>query len=139
MSGNDRALRILLLVFGVAGLPAFAAMLMPMAWMDAVHRWLGLGELPGGATVEYLARSLSAFYGFFSVVCLLLAIDVAYYRRLIFFGGLLIAALGIALAGIDLTAGLPWWWTIAEGPTALVVGVAITYLAREPTRPSGSD
>jgi hypothetical protein len=30
--------------------------------MGAARRWLGLGEMPTGPVVEYLGRSLSAFY-----------------------------------------------------------------------------
>ena len=31
-------------------LPVF----MPVSWMAATHRWLGLGEMPTGPIVEYL-------------------------------------------------------------------------------------
>src|SRR5262249_6130926 len=62
MTKSDKALVILLRIVGVPALFALVAVFMPSSWMAATHRWLGLGEMPTGPVVEYLARSLSAFY-----------------------------------------------------------------------------
>jgi hypothetical protein len=56
---------------------------MPMSWMAATHRWLGLGEMPAGPIVEYLARSQSAFYALVGVLCLVMASDLDRYRPLV--------------------------------------------------------
>ena len=53
-----KLLAIVLRVVGVTTLLALFAVVMPMPWMVATHRWLGLGEMPRDAVVEYLARSL---------------------------------------------------------------------------------
>jgi hypothetical protein len=56
--------------------------------MAATHRWLGLGEMPTGPVVEYLARSLSAFYAVMGALCLVVAADLERYRPLVrFLGG----------------------------------------------------
>jgi hypothetical protein len=56
MSRRTKVLVVFLRIAGVGGLFALAAVVMPMPWMAAIHRWLGLGEMPTGPVVEYLAR-----------------------------------------------------------------------------------
>lgn len=59
-------LRLLVLLLRLAGgitTIAFLAMLLPADWMAATHRWLGLGEFPRTAVVDYLTRSVAALYG----------------------------------------------------------------------------
>ena len=67
---SDRLLTILLYFFGISGVLAVAVVCMPMSWMGSAHRWLGLGDMPTGPVVEYLTRSLSAFYALFGAVLL---------------------------------------------------------------------
>ena len=73
MTKTDKAPITLLRILGVLALFAVVAVFMPMSWMVATHRWLGLGEMPTGPVVEYLARSLSAFYAIMGALCLVLA------------------------------------------------------------------
>jgi hypothetical protein len=139
MTTADRVLVILLRVGGVGGLLALIAVVMPLSWMDAIHRWLGLGELPTGPIVEYLARSLSLFYALVGGLCLLLASDLERYRPLIRLLGPTIVVMGALALGIDLASGMPWWWTAFEGPPGVPFGALIYWLARdEHTRPRGS-
>jgi hypothetical protein len=59
MTRGDKVLVILFrYLLGIGSLFALVPVVMPMSWMAATHRWLGLGEMPTGAVVE----SLSAFY-----------------------------------------------------------------------------
>src|SRR3954451_18813001 len=60
--------------------PAFATAVMPFPWMAAVHRCLGLGELPALPVVEYMARSLSLAYGLHAIMLWVIASDVERYR-----------------------------------------------------------
>src|SRR5262245_27062262 len=57
MTKSEKALVLLLRIVGVPALFALVAVFMPVSWMAATHRWLGLGEMPTGPVVEYLARS----------------------------------------------------------------------------------
>jgi hypothetical protein len=127
---SPRVLKLLLRLVGVSALFALGAVAMPMAWMATIHRGLGLGEMPQGAIVEYLARSLSAFYALFGVVCLALAHDVEQHRAAISLGGLLLAIFGAIMLGIDMAAGMPWDWTISEGPLTILMGGLLRWLAR---------
>ena len=81
--------------------------------------------------VEYLARSLSAFYVLFGALSLVLSADVERYRPLVRFLGCALAAYGTVFVGVDMLAGMPWWWTASEGPPCMVVGMWLFVLARK--------
>src|SRR5262245_28993059 len=87
MTRADKALVFLLRFVGVPALFALVAVFMPVSWMVATHRWLGLGEMPTGPVVEYLARSVSAFYAIMGALCLVLTTDLERYRPLVRFLG----------------------------------------------------
>ena len=130
MAKSDKALVVLLRIVGVGALFALLAVVMPVSWMAATHGWLGLGEMPTGPVVEYLARSLSAFYAIMGALCLVLATDLERYRPLVRFLGVAFALMSLVLFGVDLAAGMPWWWSASEGPGGFVFGALLFVLAR---------
>jgi hypothetical protein len=130
MTTADKALVILLRFVGVGALFALAAVFMPSSWMAATHRWLGLGEMPTAPVVEYLARVLPAFNALVGALLLVMASDLERYRPLVRFLGVAFALLSLALVGVDLAAGMPWWWSASEGPGGVVFGALLFVLAR---------
>jgi hypothetical protein len=130
MTRADKALVLLLRFVGGTALFALVAVFMPWSWMAATHRWLGLGEMPAGPVVEYLARSLSAFYAIMGALCLVVAADLERYRPLVRFLGVAFVLMSGVLLGVDLMAGMPWWWSASEGPGGVVFGVLLFVLAR---------
>jgi hypothetical protein len=130
MKTSDKALAIFLRCLGAGSLFALVAVVMPFSWMVATHRWLGLGEMPTGPVVEYLARSVSAFYAFFGALFLVVASDLERYRPVVRFLGVALALVGLVLLGVDVGAGMPWWWSAFEGPLWVVVGALTFVLAR---------
>ena len=131
MTKSDKVLVFLLRYLGgIPGLLALVPVFMPFSWMVATHRWLGLGEMPTAPVVEYLARSVSAFYALFGALCLVVASDLERYRPLVRFLGMAFALMGLVLLGVDLTAGMPWWWSAFEGPPGVLFGALIYILAR---------
>src|SRR5215813_1117033 len=122
MTKSDKALVILLRLVGGSALFALVAVFMPVSWMAATHRWLGLGEMPTAPIVEYLARSLSAFYAIMGALCLVLANDLERYRPLVRLLGVAFALMSLVLLGVDVAAGMPWWWSVSEGPGGVVFG-----------------
>ena len=131
MTKSDKVLVILFrYLLGIGSLFALVPVVMPMSWMAATHRWLGLGEMPTGPIVEYLARCLSAFYALVGAICLVMASDLDRYRPLVRFFGECLALLGMVFTGVDLAAGMPWWWTALEGPGAVPLGALVYVLAR---------
>jgi hypothetical protein len=113
---REKLLVILLRLAGIAMLPAFLAIFLPTNWMIASHRWLGLGEFPDSALVQYLTRSIAALYGFHGLLALIVSLDVRRYRPIVWYLAAMNVAFGIAMILIDLHAGMPWYWTVAEGP-----------------------
>jgi hypothetical protein len=130
---------LLLRVMGAVTVTAFLTVLLPPNWQAAVHEWLGLGTFPRSPIVEYLTRSVAALYGFHGVLLLLVSADPVKYRTIVDYIGILNVTFGAMLIGIDLYAGLPWWWTAFEGPAIIPFGILLLFLNRTHTRPSGGD
>jgi len=138
MTRPERIFAIILRVFAIFAIPSFLCAFLPYSWMDATHRWLGLGSLPTEPIVGYLARSLSIFYAFVLGMLWLIASDIDRYRPVIRYYGATSVVIGCVLAGIDLHEGLPLSWALFEGINTVgwgVVFVVASYrLARRPGR-----
>lgn len=128
---TDTLLKWLLRIVGGVELCAIPFIVIPVPVMDAVHdRVLGLGPLPQAPVVEYMARSLSALYAVHGAVVFRVSFDITRFRDLIRFLGVVHIALGLQILGIDLAAGVPWWWVAGEGPGIAVGGVLVLVLTR---------
>jgi hypothetical protein len=128
MSQAERLLILLLRVVGVVCCFAVFAVFMPRAWMAAIHEWLGVGEFPQGPIVEYLARSLSAFYALLGGLMLLISRDTRRHATVVTYlalGGMLF---GILIFAIDLAIGMPRHWAFGEGPFVFLCSAAILML-----------
>ncbi|HAK96306.1 MAG TPA: hypothetical protein DCM87_15265 [Planctomycetes bacterium] len=129
MNRSARILKVLMIVAALSMLAALAPVFFPFAWMQAIHEALGLGALPELPIVEYMARSLSAFYACYGALVLYLAFDVARYASLIRFLGALGLLFGAVMVWVDIASGLPPYWALGEGPFILVLGAALYVLA----------
>jgi hypothetical protein len=109
----------------------------PVSWMAATHRWLGLGEMPTSPVVEYLARSLSAFYAIMGALLLVMASDLERYRPLVRFLGMAFALMSLVLLGVDVAVGMPWW-SASGGLGGVVFGALLFVLARPGHSESGT-
>jgi hypothetical protein len=127
---RDRFLTLFLRVVGsVSGSAALCAV-MPLRAMDAAHRALGLGPLPEGPVVEYLARSTSAFYALLGALLWAVSLDLARYRPLVRPLGFAFIALGALLLWTDFAAGLPLFWRAGEGPLDALFGAVLLWASR---------
>ncbi len=129
MVTTEKTLLGLVRMAGGLALFAAVAVVMPFDWMDAIHRWLGLGDMPRGRVVDYLARSLSAFYVFHGILLLFLSSDLRRYLPVIRLLGIVFIVFGVVMLGLDYVIGLPVYWIVGEGPVIIAVGAAITWLA----------
>jgi hypothetical protein len=120
-----KLLRLLLRAFGVFDLLALVAVVMPTAWIAAVHQRLGLGHFPIEPIVLYLARSASAVYALHGATLLYVSFDVRRYDRLIRFLSLAAIFHGALIVAIDVASSMPLWWTILEGPCFAAMGIAV--------------
>jgi hypothetical protein len=138
ISAAEKALVIILRVLGVIVLAALFAVVMPQAWMAATNRWLGLAELPDTPLVGYLTRSLSAMYAMHGALLVFISYDIRRYAALLRFLALMGVAFGITMLVLDLAVGMPWWWTLNEGPLVIPLYIVIYCLAMRigPTPPS---
>lgn len=125
-----RVVRIILCFGGLLTSSAFLTVPMPTEWMASTHERLGFGEFPDGPLVQYLARSVSAFYGFHGVLLFLVASDPVRFKPIVIYLAAFNIIFGLMLIAIDLHAGMPAWWTIGEGPTIIVIGLLLAMLCR---------
>lgn len=125
----EKALQIILRVFGSTSLTALVFVMVPYSLMNDIHTMLGLGTLSDQPFVGYLARSTSALYALLGGLLWLISFDLQRYRAVIRYLGLGMALLGIALLFIDYAEGLPLLWRVWEGPFVFVVGIVIFLLA----------
>jgi hypothetical protein len=121
---------VLLRLAGGLTVTAFLAVFLPVEWMAATHEWLGLGEFPRAPVVDYLTRSVAALYGFHGVLLLLISRDPVRHRKIVQFVGVMNIVFGVLMIAVDLHAGLPLLWTLAEGPPIMGFGLAILFLMR---------
>lgn len=126
---------IILLVFGgalqsLALIPIF----FPFAWMAYWHALMDIGELPQAIIVGYLTRSLSMLYATYGILYLYLALHVDRYLPLIRFMAWLKIVLGAGLAILDLYEGMPWYWTLAEGPGIIAFSILLIVVTHQRER-----
>src|SRR5690606_14816997 len=99
------------------------AVVLPAKALHAGHELCGLGEFPEGPLPLYLARSTSLLYAFHGAVLWCLSRDVLRFGPVIRFIAAGTIVLGGALLAVDLSAGMPTWWTLLEGPLVIATGV----------------
>lgn len=128
--GPERMLKIFLRVVGSSTLLATVAVFMPYAWMDAIHRMLGMGELPSEPIVGYLARSTSAFYAIIGGLAWVVSFDLRRHAAVTLYLGIAFVCTGVVLLGVDVVEGMPWFWSLVEAPTDIGIGAIILILRR---------
>ncbi len=127
----ENMLSWLLMVIGCGLMVAFLFMLMPGGQMAVIHQWLGLGELPDAPITFYLARSTSLLYGIHGALMFVCGRDVRKYAGLVPVFGWLHVAIGLVMLGVDLSSGMPWWWTAFEGIPISIAGLLIVWLSKK--------
>ena len=130
MTRQEHIFKLVLRIIGSAALLALIAVVMPYSWMNAIHKWLGMGELPAEPIVGYLARSTSAFYTLLGGLMWVVSFDLHRYRPVLIYIGAAIIFFGTALFVVDLMEGMPLWWSMGEGPFNFIFGTVIFVLAR---------
>ena len=127
-STADRLLVLLLRMVGAMECLAIFPTVMPRSWMATIHQHIGLGPFPEGPIVEYLARAMSAFYAFHGGLLLLLSTDVRRFAPLLTYAAATVVGFGALALVVDLSLGMPWWWTLGEGPFLAAFGVVLLAL-----------
>jgi len=124
----DRLQSWVLRLTGATEILAFISVVMPRAWMESAHSWLGLGVMPEGPVIMFMIRQASYAYGMHGVSLWLMATDVRRYQPLIVFNAISFLLASIVFSVIDYTTGMPFWWTIVDGFGCASFGAAVLIL-----------
>lgn len=129
-TSHERALKVGFRVVGTGALLALPFVFIPDAWMDAIHRWLGMGALPPEPVVGYLARSASFFYAMLGGLLWVVSFDLRRHRPVAIYLAGAFLAFGCVLLAVDWLQGMPLWWTLGEGGFNIAVGAVGLLLVR---------
>jgi len=125
----EKAVVVILRVSGVVLLTALVPAVMPFAWMQDIHRALGMGELPDAPIVGYLTRSVSAFYALHGAMILFVSLDVRRYLPVVKCLAVLCVLFGAGMIVLDVLVGMPLFWVLGEGPSIIILGGVLLWLA----------
>ena len=126
---TESFLKLLLRVIGTTAAFAVFAVVTPYPWMDAIHRWLGMGELPAEPIVGYLTRSTSAFYALLGGLFWVVSFDLRRHRLVLRYIAAAVILFGVTLFAVDLLERMPLWWCLCEGPFNAALGILILVLS----------
>ncbi len=126
---HERVLVGLLRISGVILLVALVPVVMPFGWMQAIHRYLGMGELPAGPIIGYLTRSLSLFYALHGALIIFISLNIRFYLPMVKFLAVVSILFGISMTVLDAAVGMPLRWILCEGPLVILLGAVMRWLA----------
>ena len=126
---NEKVLVWLLRISGVILLIALVPVVMPFSWMQAIHRQLGMGDLPTGPIVGYLTRSLSLFYALHGALIIFVSLDIRRYLPVVKFLAVVAILFGVSMVVLDSAVGMPLYWILCEGPFVVPLGIVMLWLA----------
>jgi hypothetical protein len=118
----------LLRLTGAVEILAFFSVVMPRSWMEASHAWLGMGEMLVSPILMFMIRQASYTYGMHGVGLWVLASDVRRFRPLVILNGISFLLAAPVFYLIDVSAGLPWWWTTFDALGCGLIGGALLWL-----------
>ena len=121
----------LLRLAGAFEILAFFAVVMPRSWMEISHEWLGMGEMPHGAVLMFLIRQASYTYGMHGISLWVIATNVTRFRPLVILNGIAFLLAGPIFFWIDVTSGIPLWWTLEDTFGCGGFGAALLWLSRK--------
>lgn len=129
MNRYEKVLVVLMRAAGVMLLIAVIPAVMPFAWMKDIHRLLGMGELPEGPIIGYLTRSLSAMYAMHGALVFFISLDVRRCLPVVKCLAVLGIIFGLGMLILDFMVGMPFLWTMSEGPFIVLMGCVMLWLA----------
>jgi hypothetical protein len=130
MDQKGSLLIVLLRISAVIMWFAVIAVFMPASWIEFTHRWLGIGDLPEGPITYYLARSLSAFYVITGGLLWLLSLNIERYYTIGLYLCYSCLVFGPVVFFIDMSSGMPFYWTCFEGPFVVLFSSLLLILLK---------
>lgn len=111
----ENILKLILRLSGALLVLAFIAVFLPYEIMNVLHNQMGLGKLPQIPIVDYLARSVSLFYGIHGVFVIYISFNIRHYVKFLKLLCILGFIFGVTIFFIDLNAQMPAYWSYSEG------------------------
>ena len=133
---DEKMLKTVLQITGGVMMLAIVFIFCPFSWMQAIHKMIGLGELPFTPLMAYLTRSLSGLYVLLGFVLVFIARDIPRYLELLRALTWLSLAASVCLAVYDFVIEMPLFWSLSEGPATILLCAAILLLCRNIGRTS---
>jgi hypothetical protein len=130
MKESEQHLSWFLRVTAIMLLAAALAVVIPHAWMNAIHVWFGLGELPDLPMVAYLTRSLSTLYAVVGAWCWFVSRDVRRNLPLLRFSVPITFGFDATVIAIDVVVEMPLAWSALEGTFLLAWTLTLWRLVR---------
>lgn len=130
---QERLLVWLLRIAGATEILAFIAVVMPRSWMEISNAWLGLSPMPDGPLLMFMIRQASYTYGVHGLSLWLIATDVKRFHPFVVFNGIAFLVAAPVFFLIDVTSGMPWWWTVSDPVSCGFLGAALLLLSRRPS------
>ena len=141
MTNPAKWLRVVMIVEGLLMALAIVPAVMPLSWIEATHRFLGMGRFPNGFLPEYLARMTSAMYAMMGAILLFLAWDVRRFAPVIKFAYFIQIPVAIAVMAVLASrhVNIIYYWlavidavfSVAFAVFALILLAKITRLRAE--------
>lgn len=125
---REKLLVWLLRIAGATEILAFVAVVMPRSWMEIANAAVGLGEMPDGPLIMFMIRQASYTYGVHGLSLWLLATDVERFRPFIIFNGIAFLVAAPVFVLIDVSSGMPLWWTVSDPLSCGLFGAALLLL-----------
>jgi hypothetical protein len=126
---EDRVLVLVLRISGIILLTALVPAVMPFAWMQLIHGWIGMGDLPAKPIVGYLTRSLSLMYAMHGALIFFISLDVHRFLPAVKFLAALGMVFGAGMIFLDFMVGMPISWAICEGPFVILLSALLLWFA----------
>ncbi len=139
MSLKEKILVLLLRLTGLIMISAVIFVFCSLGRMDSIHRILGLGPLPNGPIVEYLARTESALYAYIGALLFFISFDLRRYQLLLRFLAWTAVPFSIGIILLDIKLGMPSFWIATEGPFTLLLCVILLFLTKIPHQDKKSE
>ena len=134
ISNPKKWLRLFFLITGISLSLAIVPSFFPISLMASIHEKLGLGTMPEGPIVEYLARSTSIFYAVHGVIMLTLFFKLDALWELVPIILVIHLFLGAFLIFTDVSAKMPLYWTAMEGAPVMAASFLMLVLYRQADR-----
>jgi hypothetical protein len=125
-----RTLALVLRGMGALDCLALVAVCLPREWIDALCGRLTGVAFPAVPVAWYLARSTSLLYALHGAMVVYISFDVPRHWRLIRFLAYAAIVHGGLILAIDVSSGMPGWWSAVEGPCFAVTGLVVLFLVQ---------